>query len=209
MKKTLLFLAACAALYAQSSSFQQNGWVRFNDWTALPHPSDPMQAQTGPVLGKPFSGTEVRQTVQVLSDGTNVRHSDTSTFYRDSQGRMRSESQTQALIYDPVSSYTITLNSQRKTYQKNPIQGSSATVSIAAVGDRTSISSHSGTPGKPAQHTMGAAPSVTEELPAQIVNGILAKGSRVTSPSRPGRLATTATSRSSTSVGTRTTSRCW
>jgi len=184
MKKMLLFLAAGAAAYAQSSSFQQNGWVRFSDWTAVPHPSDPIQAQTGPVLGKPFSGTEVRQTVQVLSDGTTVKHSDTSTFYRDSQGRMRSESPTQALIYDPVAGFTLTIDRQRKTYQKGFLFGPSPTVSIAVVGNRTSVSSNStkGNMSEPASKLAAdSVPSVTESLPAQIVNGILAKGSRITS----------------------------
>jgi hypothetical protein len=170
MKKTLLFLAAAAAACAQSNSFQQNGWVRFNDWTAVRHPSDPMIAQTGPVLGKPFSGTEIRQSLQVLSDGTVVKHSDTTTFYRDSQGRMRSESPEQAMIYDPVSSYTITLNPKQKTYQKNPVMAS-ATVSIAVVGDRTSVSSHTG---------MTRPQGASEELTPQLVNGVLAKGSRIT-----------------------------
>src|SRR5215831_13679348 len=135
MKMLLSVLAFAAALQAQISSFQQNGWIRFGDWTALPWRMNQTDGQSGPVLGKPFSGTEVRQTTQVLADGTHVNQSDTSKFYRDSQGRMRSESVSQVLIYDPVAGFIYTLNPQRKTYSRTRIQDASATVSIAASGN--------------------------------------------------------------------------
>jgi hypothetical protein len=58
--------------------------------------------QAGPVVGKPFSATEVRRTHQVLGDGTKVDRSDVSRFYRDSQGRMRAESPERVEIFDFV-----------------------------------------------------------------------------------------------------------
>jgi hypothetical protein len=207
MKKRMILVAGAtltaAALQAQNSPawvatpFQQNGWVRFSDWTAVPSHTNRPDGQTGPIVGRPFSGTEVRTTVQVLADGTNVKHSDTSTFYRDSQGRMRSESPSNALIYDSLGGVVYTIDLQRKTYHKSRMQGASVTVTIAAVGNRTSVSSSSSssttthgtaqphgalTPQKTASNTRGnTVPAVTEDLPAQVINGIFAKGTRITS----------------------------
>src|SRR5436190_16328372 len=108
---------AAAALRAQTSpagsAFQPHGWI------AAPG-STPMRiegAQYGPVLGKPFSATEVRRTTQTLSDGTRVDHADTSRFYRDGSGRMRAESSNRAEIFDPVLGFEYDLSLQSKTYK--------------------------------------------------------------------------------------------
>src|SRR5579872_658216 len=74
--------------------------------------------QSGPVTGKPFSATEVHSSQQVLGDGTHVNHTDTSKFYRDAQGRMRSGTDTSVLIFDPVANVIYTLNAHEKTYKK-------------------------------------------------------------------------------------------
>src|SRR5215472_12413134 len=75
-----------------SQMAQQHGWITFpsSGTTITVHNTRP-DGQTGPVLGRPFFGTEVRHTSQTLGDGTHVDQNDTSAFYRDSQGRMRTE----------------------------------------------------------------------------------------------------------------------
>src|ERR1051325_10227370 len=117
MMKQLLILAGgmtvtVAAALAQISPWQttshsqQPGWIPAPGSAPINYPTLPTDAQSGPVMGKPFSGTENRRSVQTLADGTHVEDSSTSLFYRDTQGRMRSESPNWALIYDGVGGFT-------------------------------------------------------------------------------------------------------
>jgi hypothetical protein len=145
------------------------------------------RGQVGPVEGRPLSGTEVYHSTQVLSDGTHVDKSNTSLFYRDDRGRMRSESPAHVLIFDPVAGFTYELNVKQKTYLRMPIPPRTAFEWIAAVGNGTHVDSTSsnldGDPGVSyARRAAGraAARPVTEELPPQSVNGVPAKGSRIT-----------------------------
>ena len=120
MTKTIVILAALtpAALLAQwpVQHFDQPGYVAernartLNLEVYLPH------GQGGPVQGRPLSASEVYHRTQVLSDGTRVDNSNTSQFYRDDQGRMRSESPVRVLIFDPVAGFTYELNTKQKTY---------------------------------------------------------------------------------------------
>src|ERR1044071_4532962 len=102
MMKHLLLTAAILApgLFAQHSTLGRS----FQDPSLMGGPSIPRieGAQTGPVVGRPFSATEIRKTVQTLGDGTRLEHSDTTRFYRDGQGRMRAESPTRVEIFDFV-----------------------------------------------------------------------------------------------------------
>jgi hypothetical protein len=145
------------------------------------------RGQVGPVEGKPLSGTEIYRTTQVLSDGTHVDTSNSSLFYRDDRGRMRSESPARVLIFDPVAGFTYEVNVKQKTYLRMPVPAHTAFEWIAAVGNGTHISSTganlSNDPGVSyAEHTISRTPArqVTEELPPQIVCGVPARGSRVT-----------------------------
>jgi hypothetical protein len=170
MTKAILMLAALAtALLAQRVEVE------------LP------RGQGGPVQGRPLSATELYHTTQVLSDGTHVDKSNTSQFYRDDVGRMRSESPMHVLIFDPVAGFTYDLNTKQKTYFQTPIPARTAFEWIAAVGNGTDISSTSATLGgdpgvsyaeRAARRS--AAQQVTEDLPPQNVEGVWAKGSRIT-----------------------------
>ena len=198
---TLTVGAAFAQTAPMSSAFQQPGWIASPGSRRINYPTAQPDAQAGPVTGKPFSGTERRHSVQTLSDGTHVEDSSTSLYYRDAQGRMRSESPTQALIYDAVTGFTYQLDLRTKQYQKDRISNPAATVSIAAIGNRTSISSHSSSssstsngnavpkrngemaPGKAEHRALVSgiqSRAVTEDLPSQMMNGIYCRGSRVT-----------------------------
>lgn len=202
MKKLLipggLLLGATVALsqYPMSSPFQQPGWIAAPGSSLVNYPTLRPDAQSGPVVGKPLSATESRSTTQTLADGTHVRDSSSSLFYRDAQGRMRSESPTQALIFDPVAGYTYQLDLRNRTYWKGTIRD--AVVSIAAIGNRTSINSQSGSvfggpgpatlrwqaaPGKNERHALITSihsNAVTETLPSQVTSGIVIRGSRIT-----------------------------
>src|SRR5215469_1361725 len=101
----LVFAAAfAAAAFAQTqmAANQQEGWVRIPGSGIVTFGGGKIDGQTGPVIAKPLSADEVRTTVQTLSDGSHINKSETDHFYRDGQGRMRTETETGAVIYDPV-----------------------------------------------------------------------------------------------------------
>jgi hypothetical protein len=179
MTKQILILIAAAGviggLYAQTSNFQPPGW------TPAPGPShaDAMwrpDGQSGPVAGRPFSGTEIRHTTQVLADGTHVDHSDTSMFYRDAQGRMRNESPNRVQIYDPVAGYSYTLELKDKTYEKTPLRNADGTYSLAVVGSLIV----SGGGDKPSPTQLRSAKTDGSVMTPQMVNGVSCKGTRIT-----------------------------
>src|SRR5262245_53357011 len=138
MNKKLIFLASgvycIAVLDAQTvstgSAFQPPSWVH----SGSPSHGRVEGVQAGPVLGKPFSATEVRRTQQVLGDGTKVDRSDVSKFYRDSQGRMRAESPERVEIFDFVAGAEYDLHPRDKTYQRIAINTRSGMVTVAVVG---------------------------------------------------------------------------
>lgn len=204
MTKELLTVAGAAALsiaamlaqtFPHGIAFQQPGWI-----AAPGYPTFQPDAQAGPVSGKPFWGTESRHTSQTLAHGTHVTDSSTSLFYRDAEGRMRSESKTQAVIYDPVAGAVCYLNLSTRRYRRDPIPRNVG-YSIAAIGNRTAFttlrsSATTASDSKPAAQPQGQmAPgkaehramlkgihsrALGEDLPAQVVNGIPCRGSRIT-----------------------------
>jgi hypothetical protein len=176
-KQILILIAACMPIAAQipatGNAFQQKVW-----WLTTPDPGSapnklalpPIDGQTGPVVGKPVSASEVRHNEQRLFDGSRIHADETERFYRDVSGRMRIETSTGVMIFDPVAGFTYELT-DRKTYMKYP-SGKSA-VTIAALAHRSSAHSWKGKP-KPEPTTL------TEELTPQTVNGVYARGARVT-----------------------------
>ena len=72
------------------------------------------------VTGKPFSATEERHSLQVLSDGTRIENSETNRLYRDDQGRTRVERTGGAVtIFDPVAGFSAELSPATKTAVKS------------------------------------------------------------------------------------------
>lgn len=176
MTRRLLILMAPFALGAQTN------------WNPMRAPGSVVGvSQPGPVMNKAFSGMETRHTTQVLGDGTHVDRADTSNFYRDAAGRMRSESPTRVLIYDPGAKTLFDLDPSSKTYTRRAENAES--VSIAVVNGGTYVRSQSGhisnTPthvdlGVPV-HASSGIQTVTEDLPGTVLNGVTVKGSRITS----------------------------
>jgi hypothetical protein len=177
-KQLLISIAAALPLLAQinpaGNAFQQNEWLRVPDPRDSTVLSTAMDGQSGPVLGKPLSANEVRRTDQTLSDGSHIGNAETEHFYRDGMGRMRTETSTGALIFDPVAGFTYDLTTSRKTYTKSPVRPNSV-VTIYAAAHHSGSSSHSGkaTP-RPGTDV------ITEDLPPQFLNGVYVKGARVT-----------------------------
>ena len=72
------------------------------------------------VTGRPLSATEERHTLQVLGDGTRIERTDTNKFYRDDQGRTRTERPDGTVIVsDPVQGVSAEINGNRKMIRRN------------------------------------------------------------------------------------------
>ena len=141
--------------------------------------------QSGPVIGKPMSGKEVRRHVQTLADGTQVENSETTLFYRDAMGRMRDERENEALIYDPVAACVYHLWKPTKTATKGVVPAGTPTqIATAANGnvvDHDAAGAGASRRAGAAQATaVGAQQALNEDLGSQVVNGVQAKGSRIT-----------------------------
>ena len=168
------------------------GWIAVPGSAPISVYMNRPEGQTGPIVGKPFSAAEMRFSQNTLANGTHVSHSDMSQFYRDAQGRMRSESSGSILIYDPVAGFTYQLDPQAKTYAKWPIRPGVGATSIATVGEGSWIYNRSKSDplspvesthavgGRLPPHTYPVAHTQTEELKPEVINGVSCKGSRVT-----------------------------
>ena len=177
-----LFFFGASLLPAQTGeghhAFKPHGWFDLHGDSTVGIEHVHPDGRTGPVTGRPLSANEVRQTIQTLSDGTPVSRTEVSAFHRDAQGRTRTESATRIIIYDPVAGFTYNLDKPAKTFEKYAVH--------------EAIEIHHG------QHTAEyhEQASTSEDLPAQLVNGINATGSRVTLPCLPAPPGTIRSSRS-------------
>jgi hypothetical protein len=142
----------------------------------IAHNGPKPDGQSGFVLGKPLSAIEIRHAEQILNDGTRDDHPSSSLFYRDEKGRMREESQTKIVIFDPVAGLLYTMDVKTKSFRKIPVQPGSS-VAMAVVEDGVWVAIGESALAKPT----GNAQSATETLPAKIANGIRLRGLRTTS----------------------------
>ncbi len=74
-----------------------------------------------PVLGAPFSGTEVNESTQTLADGTKIHNEHQTQIYRDGAGRTRREMGNTIIIMDPVAKARYTINTEHKTATAMPL----------------------------------------------------------------------------------------
>jgi len=99
---------------------------------------------------------------------------------------MRAEHPDRVLIYDPVAGFVYALDTRTKTYRKTLISDRTASATIAATNSGTWVATNHSNP--PAygdlsarqMHGHTSVPPVMEDLQPQVVNGIRAKGSRIT-----------------------------
>lgn len=76
-------------------------------------------AVMGPaVKGAPYAADEVRETNQVLGDGTRIHNENKTSVYRDSEGRIRRENSNEITIWDPTTGTHYVLNPKTMTARK-------------------------------------------------------------------------------------------
>jgi hypothetical protein len=156
------------------------------------------------VKGAPYSAQAVNEMVQVLADGNHITNTNSSTLYRDSQGRERREETSASgavrsiFITDPVEgvSYTLMPNSKvahknvQRTLAFNYSSGSGAGAGAGRGGGnvtetRAFIMNDSGTGPETffftnqEVNTSKAKPAI-EHLGTQTIEGVSAEGTRTT-----------------------------
>ena len=152
------------------------------------------------VPGKPFSATEVRRSVQSLANGVKIEHSDSNLLYRDDQGRTRVEqtlgSKSVVVIMDPVARLVTILNSDAKTARRMaiPATAQEGGVSVANGGVTMQWKSTTQSQATAEGHVtvalskaieftragIAGGQHTSEDLGLQLVNGVMAQGSRNT-----------------------------
>ena len=137
-------------------------------------PGFPPGGPQGPaVTGAPYSGIQTTQIQQTLPDGNQIQKTEQTKVYRDSEGRVRSETtitvagstQTVISIFDPVAGYVVRLNLQNLTAVKHVLPASG--------------SAPGGAP--PAPPTGANAPQIQkQDLGSKTINGLVATGTQIT-----------------------------
>jgi len=163
---------------------------------------------TNPVKGQPYSADAVTETTQTLGDGNRIVNRSTSTIYRDGEGRVRREESIRNLgayhaqgepakvifISDPVAKVRYTLRPDEHTAERIPVRAPAIKFNVngpeaAATGPRTvqtTTVTSTGDPGNVGLAVMSQAisesPSAakTEQLAPQMIEGVLAQGTRTT-----------------------------
>jgi hypothetical protein len=153
-----------------------------------------------PVKGAPYSAEAVTETTQTLADGNRISTHRSTMQYRDGLGRERREETMfgpsmqsdwrMVIISDPVSNTNFTLNPQQHTAEKMP----SVTLRRNATGQTVQLFETRGLGTQPVNVAGGLTVSSrmilngtpdsttlkTEDLGTQMIEGVLAKGSRTT-----------------------------
>ena len=139
-----------------------------------------------PVSGAPFTGTETTLSTQTLADGNTISHTSTTTIYRDSSGRVRTETtrparpgsngspETVVTIWDPVAGVVHNLDPVNKVSHDMTVHkpGANAQGRPARTGTSTDLAPRRGPANDPNM--------VHETLVGQSVNGVYATGTRST-----------------------------
>jgi hypothetical protein len=154
-----------------------------------------------PVLGAPFSGTEVNETTQTLADGTKIHNEHQTQVYRDGAGRTRREMGNTIIIMDPVAKMRYTINTEYKTAMAMPVgfvkiqPGGRGGVGVGAgVGSNDQFVTYTVTQGyaatsgvfvkdgqeMPVKILKKEARLNSEDLGPQTMEGVVAQGSRTT-----------------------------
>jgi hypothetical protein len=85
------------------------------------------------VTGRPVSGTDEQKSTQTLSDGTVITNSSTDRFYRDSEGRTRTEDDAdgRVVIFDPVAHMEVILMTETKTARRMAVSPNAGKAEMA------------------------------------------------------------------------------
>jgi hypothetical protein len=162
-----------------------------------------MAFEANVVKGAPYSADAITETIQLLHDGNRIVRKQTTTLYRDSQGRTRREQSLGAIgpfakagepqktifITDPVAGATYILDPESRTARKMAAPGNRLVPGLEAgvmVGRRFGRVEAQGSAGM--GHTMTferrvaapAQPPKTEPLGKRMIEGVEAEGTRTT-----------------------------
>jgi hypothetical protein len=147
-----------------------------------------------PVLGAPYSATEINETTQTLADGTKIHNERETRVYRDGAGRTRREMGNTITIMDPVAKMRYTINTERKTAVAVPMNfigktANGGVVTLAAPnfplsvttkqGEITTFSSANGESVLRVARRQAPREN-TEDLGPQTMEGVVAQGTRTT-----------------------------
>jgi len=148
------------------------------------------------VTGAPYSAVEVRTEQQALTGGNAIQRQTQTTIIRDSQGRMRTETEItrpgqtpvkRVTIHDPVAGMVHELDPQNKTARSMPTRGPGNRP--AGTSPRNPNDTAPRTANGPGPRANGLARNPngavdpnfkTEDLGSQSINGVLATGTRTT-----------------------------
>lgn len=156
MRLITAILICCAGLFAQGDYV-----VKIED---------------GPVIGKPYSATQVTHVVQTLADGSHIDRTTTNLVYQDAQGRFRLETtdgRKQVSIRDAAAGVYCMLDLEHKTARKILIRP----VKVAGQNVAGDVSPAEEARGAARRNTNG---QVVEDLGSATIDGVLALGVRVT-----------------------------
>jgi hypothetical protein len=117
------------------------------------------------VRGQPFSAVEERKFLQVLRDGTRIETNQTNRIFRDGEGRTRVVAMDGIVtIGDAVKNFKVVLDPVKKTARR-----SGGAFFFLAFDSPA-----------PAQSTTGMTSETTDIMGPQLVNGVMATGTRTT-----------------------------
>jgi hypothetical protein len=141
-------------------------------------PSSPAQITLKIVRGSPFSAQVVTTSTQELADGNRIVHSSTETISRDSQGRTRSEESVSAsrvvLIQDPIAGAAYILESNSRLVRRIATSYSETNAPLPEIRSGSAIPIiDSGSKAAPIDLK-------SESLGLQLIEGVLADGTRLT-----------------------------
>ena len=132
------------------------------------------------VKGKPFSASEERRFTQILGDGNRIETNQMNRVFRDSQGRTRVEDTNGVVtIFDPVAGTRVELNPANRT-ARTVNAGVLPVLNAIRVQAGEKTATKSGGKGGARGVAKGGTPETTETLRPQLVNGVMAQGTRST-----------------------------
>lgn len=133
MQKIILIAALSATgLLSQAPEFKGNMVYQQLGAIGSPGAGPVMIRMLGPdgpngqsVTGRPLSALQERHSLQILGDGTRIENTDSNPFYRDEQGRTRTDlgksGAVTVSIQDPVGGFLVTLDTVNKVAHKLPL----------------------------------------------------------------------------------------
>jgi hypothetical protein len=192
-----VMLAVCASVAAQDNGGQPPRHRGFSAESQGPRPARPfppdatfsflgseMHFGGATVKGAPYSATAVTESIQTLKDGNSITRKDSTSVYRDSDGRTRKEQTLSAIgpfaadgkahqmtfIQDPVAGVHYVLDAQNKAAQKMKASAN------AGPGPQNRGPQDRG----PQNHRPSASQAKVESLGTQVIEGVQAEGTRST-----------------------------